>query len=361
MFGLISLILLHSSALADVPQEFLAKHQAREEMIQTSMVRSVWKDFVNGQPTRRDRQTIYRDDLSRRRIQMESEQMTDDGHWVRHEQVPYEWDVLFNGEIAASMTFDPRKNRIGEPLKKSERGEYSTAQIFGEDTILKSQRTPLSFADGIVTRLEAALQNNQPVEVKSEESGLTTLRFPNNEENEFWVFQIDRSRDWIPVMISLVRETNDMDKLVMRTDFEYAKTETGIWYPKKGVHRYFGSRSKDETPLRETRFEVIECRINDPDFDESIFEIVLAPDTAVWDARYDVDYRVGGEKVFTKQLTELAEQALSAAQAKHTEEELLKAPLDRNNGNRMWILLWINVAILALILSWLGYRRWIAR
>ena len=320
------------------------------------MVRSTWEDFGKGKPTRRDRQTIYFDNFGRRRLQMQSEQPQEDGTWVPHEQVPYEWDQLFDGSLTASMTHDPRKDRVGNIPGQGVKAGYRTAQIFDGEKDINNQRTAITFANGIINVLESALKNKIPIEVMSDTEVQVAIRFADDKDGEFWSFEVDKTRDWVPTMIARV---NQAGKAIMRTDFEYAATSTGFWYPKKGIHRYFHDRPEAETPLRETRFEVTECRINEPDFDEDIFKIALHPDTAVSDLRYGVNYRIGTENTYTNQLTALAQSALDAKKADPDGlgPRALPSPVGRSRG----ILVWINVAIVAVIIAFVVGRRWMAK
>jgi hypothetical protein len=349
----LALVLLLEAPPSGVPQTFVAHYHARAQALQTGVVRSVWEDFDEKKPTRRDRQTVYLDNLGRRRLQMQSEQPKGDGTWVRHEQVPYEWDKLFDGEITASLTFDPRKDRVGnDPAPGAKTSGYRAAQIFNGEWEIKKQRSPLSFADGIVTRLESAIQNSERVELEEDTAGRATLRFPNDKDGGFWRLTVDKTRDWVPVMIA---QCDKSAKVLMRTDLEYATTASAIWYPKKGSLRYYGNRLESETPLYETRFEVTECRINDPQFDEGIFTIKLDPETAVWDSRYNVNYRIGDEQIIGERLEGLAKAALAVQKL-----EPPAIPDSRRAGGR-WMLVWANAALLALLLAGVGFRRWVKR
>jgi hypothetical protein len=333
------------------PQEFAKRYRARQQSIQTATVRSTWEDFKDGKPTRRDRQTIYIDMLGRRRLQMQSEQRQEDGTWVPHEQVPYEWDRLFDGSLTASMTFDPRKDRVGNTPKEGSKSKgYRTAQIFDGRKDVDDARTALTFADGIITILESTIKNKIPVDVKDETESQVTFHFADDKDGEFWICEADKTRDWEPVVIARVDQSG---KAIMRTDFEYATTSFGLLYPQKGIHRYYGDRSEQDTPLWETRFEVTECKINEPDFDEDIFKIALYPDTAVFDSRYDVNYRVGTENTYTSQLAALAQSALEA------QKENPEGPPPEKRA--FPIVGWVNLVVGAVVIAVIIGRRWLAK
>jgi len=336
-------------------QEFLTRYRAREHAIQTAVVQSTWNDSKDGKPSRRDRQTIYLDHLGRRRLILSSEQPGKNASWIPHESVPYEWDQLYDGELTASMTFDPRVDRMGLPPKDNKPSGYRAAQIFDGEKDIKHQRTPLGFADGIVTKLESALKNNQVIEVTSETDSQIAFRFPDDKDGQFWTFVVDKTSDWVPTTVAWV---NHSGKALMRSEFEYARTATGFWYPKRVFHRVFGNKSEDSVPLRETQFEVTECRINEPEFDEDVFKIKLHPDTAIWDSRYDVNYRIGAENAFTSQLEALAKAALAAQQAAEKGLTGMRPSPRGGTGSRALILIGINLAVVVLIVAGLGYRRW---
>jgi hypothetical protein len=134
-------------------------------------------------------------------------------------------------------------------------------------------------------------------------------------------------------------------------------TDIGFLYPKKGIHRYFHDQPETETPLRETRFEVTECRINEPDFDEEIFKIALHPDTAVSDLRYGVNYRTGVENTYTTQLAALSEAALAEASLEQARIDAAMAAAPLPVARNMSILLWINFAIVVGIIAVVAGRR----
>ena len=139
------------------------------------------------------------------------------------------------------------------------------------------------------------------------------------------------------------------------------KTNSGFWYLKKGTLRYFHDRSEQETPLWEMRFEVTECKINEPDFDEEIFKIALHPDTAVSDLRYGVNYRIGTENTYTTQLAALSQAALDAKKADPDGlgPRVSTPPTSGRRGR--WILFWVNVAIVAAVVGVLVVRRRLAK
>ncbi|MEK6261970.1 MAG: hypothetical protein AABP62_25510 [Planctomycetota bacterium] len=358
MIQALALALLLAQDAQSSPQEFIKRYRAREQSIQTGMVQSTWEDFEKGQPTRRDRQTNYQDSLGRRRLQLQSETPQKDGTWIPHAQVPYLWDQLFDGELTASMTFDPRKDRDGSAPNKGAKTGYRSAQVFDGAKDVDQLRSALTFANGNITVLESALQNKIPIEVKNETEKKVAFHFTDDKSGKLWIFEADKSRDWIPTMIARVDQAG---KAILRTELEYATTGTGFWYPKKGIHRYHHDQPESETPLWEMRFEVTECKINEPDFNEDIFKIVLHPDTAVSDLRYGVNYRIGTENTYTTQLAALAKSALDSQKANPDglgERVPLTPPRD---GRGRWILVWVNVAILAVIVAFVVSRRWMAK
>jgi hypothetical protein len=252
------------------------------------------------------------------------------------------------------MTFDPRKDRVGNVPSQGAKAGYRTAQIFDGEKDVNNQRTAITFADGIITVLGSALKNKIPMETKSETGMQVVFRFADDKDGEFWRFEVDKTRDWVPTMIARI---NQSGKAIMRTDFEYATTSSGFWYPQKAIHRYFHDQPESETPLRETRFEVAECRINDPDFDEDIFKIALYPDTAVFDSRYGVNYRIGTENTYTNQLAALAQSALEAQKA--NPDGL--GPRVELSRRELPIVLWINIVMVGVVISFIVGRRWRAK
>ncbi len=95
-------------------------------------------------------------------------------------------------------------------------------------------------------------------------------------------------------------------------------------------------------------------KVNDPDFDQSVFVAVLEPDTAVSDLRYKVTYRVGDERVLTDQLKALAEEAKRVAPP-----ETVLTPLEpAKRSNWFYLLVFLNaLLLLGAASAWLIRRR----
>lgn len=331
------------------PQACVDRYQARLKAIENLVITSEWQDSVNGKPTRRDFQTLVEDNLGRRRLKMISEVPAPDGTWVRGVHTPYDWDFLYDGQITANMTFDPRKDRVGKDLKPGEKGGYHTVQISdGHWEGLKNQRTPIQFATPSIDLMEAALQNKQNVETEVVGEDRLAFRVPGKRD-DFLRIEVDRSRDMVPVLLAQ-QDTAGHTQLLTR--MEYAQTPTGALYIKKCTHSYFGDRSPDETPLRETVFDVTDCKINDPDFSEDHFRYSLVSDTVVQDLRFGVLYRTGETVAVTESLTALANAAIE--QKKKDEAANGGKPIP---GSKSYFVLWINLLAFAAVIGFAIWRQ----
>jgi hypothetical protein len=325
------------------PQDCVERYRARLASIENIVVASKWQDSLKGRPIRRDYQTLIEDNLRRRRLKMTSEEPASDGNWVRNKNTPYDWDFLYDGQITANMTFDPRKDRVGKDLKPGETGGYHTVQISdGHWEGLKNQRTPLQFATPSIDLMEAALQNKQTIETETLGNDRMAFRVPGKTHDDFVRIEVDLSRDMVPLVLE---QQDAAGNTLMVTKMVYAETPTGAFYIKNCKHSYFGDQPHSETPLRETVFEVTECKINDPEFSEDHFRYSLGPDTAVQDLRFGVLYRTGETVAVTERLTALANAAIE--QKKKDEEAERGKPFLAPIRNYV---LWINLlAIAALI------------
>jgi hypothetical protein len=330
---------------AAAPQECLRRYQTRQQRLDNAVMKSIWEDFRNGNPVRRDYQTQIIDSLNRWRLKMASEQYSD-GKWIRHDETPYEWDVVYDGEITANIVFEPGKNRVGKEPGTGDAKGYRVAQIYGYDWEgLKDQRTPLTFCDPYFNALQSAISNRQPIQVAEISGDRIEIVFPADQRAQFYRFEIDVGRDWIPVLLSVQSEQGIPSSLTM---LEYAETDSGVLYIKSGVHQSFTSSSQDARPLHETRFKITDAQINDPGFSDAMFEIVLTDDTLVQDMRYQaVSYRIGEERVVTQQLAALSQAALDAA---HRSGQLPR------RRDWMW-LMWFNAVLVAVLSVWFFLRR----
>jgi hypothetical protein len=111
--------------------------------------------------------------------------------------------------------------------------------------------------------------------------------------------------------------TNVSGERVSEYEKEYKELPAGSkqWVPVKGVSRTLvsftnevplpqGGTRREVIPPRESRFECLEYRVDDPEFTDAVFTILLPAGTYMSDWRIQKDYRLTSDTVIPAQIPE---------------------------------------------------------
>ncbi len=291
-------------------KEILAHLRQRDELVQNLHMEAAYQDLEEGKLSRWEEQTSYRDDLGRIRIITESGAYDTEGAPTRPPKQA-RTNAIYDGEKTVVARLHTGLDNKGQVVDGA---EYRAAQVFDTSKSspwnLAKRRNP--FADStnrVVMGLEEALVDGRPVSVERVDTAGNAYRVSYSEfygeELLHCLAVIDGDRDWVVTQVDLF---DDEQHLVRTAKYDYQEEE-GNWVPTRGSDRFLGERNADAVPLRETRFTADVVRVNDPAFDESVFDVVLEAGTAVQDTRYQVSYQVGTEGAIGDNLYALAQEA----------------------------------------------------
>jgi hypothetical protein len=341
-------------------EEILARLRNRREHVENLALEARWTEFVDGEPVAIERAVIHKDHLGRVRVHY---------HYGQEGSPLKEVDDLYNGEITVNAIDDPNLNRMAEPHTDQTRDpndRYMVATIyeglFGGSGPNR-HRNPFSFIDEMVTgALSRALDAGASAEVKPRDAHgkvwEVSWRAPPEAgfRRRRHVVVVDGQRGW--VVTSYEEYSLDDDKLDVRTTCEYAPDSNGVWLARSGRWQSWWKKPVNEPPAKEWRFEVDRIVLNDPGFDERVFEVALKPGTFVNDMRFDVAYRVGQEGAVGSELAALAQEA--AAKNAANRRRLEPQPVDlskRRLGTTRPILIGVSALVFVAMLCLWGWRR----
>ncbi len=290
-------------------KEVIAGIKMARTEFKNATITSEWEEEWDGVPKSWESQKWTWDHFGRRRLTYRHGRVGDQReHLPPNESL--EIDTLFDGEVLLNQQYYPDRDRQGgnDPdLTKGYRASIVSDAAAPARRELESHRNPLEYLWNTAMReLGHCEANEVPIAVR-EIDGLTELEFvpPSTGDDS-------------PVR-SIVRvDMNRGPSLVSWSTFDAAGKMTseiatklgesnGRWIATEGSHRNWGERATSSPPIFDWHFRVTEFVVNDPNFDDQIFRINLAPDTAVSDTRFKVAYRVGAKQATVNELAKLAE------------------------------------------------------
>lgn len=301
------LVTEHAHGAPPTPQEVLRHLRARQEILENLALSARWWEYKNGNLVGTEVQTIHMDSLGRIRVQHE--------HGAPGSPLR-ELDDLYDGELTVNFVNDPNRNRLGEPqtdATKAEGERYVAAII--HDGLHRGgpgrHRNPFTFFDvsaiGTLSRTVAA---GGTVAVEPEGS-LIKLECRLAPEDDPYRIQhqifIDPAKGWA---VTSEEQYYSDGQLAKQKSSAELRESNGVWVPMRGNSTTW-SPKKPDAPSREWRFSVEWVKANDPDFDESVFQVSLPPGTYVSDTRFGESYRIGSERATSAALTELGQKAVA--------------------------------------------------
>lgn len=338
LLALILFALPTHGVLAAFPtaSEVLAKLRARRESVRNVRLEARWQEYEKGRPSRWSEDRICRDNLGRIRI------ICYHGSGAIGTGPRKMVNDLFNGEMTIQELRDPTRDHFGKSLK-SDRQLNSPSRFWvaiindGEwppQGGLSSHRDPLTCVDGpVINDLSKLISSGTSVVVKpvGKQQDLYEVRYkldsksdPDHLERRFMV---DAAKGWVITRYEQSFQNGKSARLIV-CDYK-ANNVSGLWIPAKG--QFLNLWGKD-VPDLDWRFSVRGCVVNDPAFDESIFDIKLTKGVYVTDNRYKVSYTVGEDVVSGDDLAGLAERAREAEDARRKPRGIV----DDTRGGLRW-------------------------
>lgn len=307
LFAVLSAVLFGVPSLAaePTPEDILRHLRAREEGLENLALTARWWEYEHGTLVGTEVQTIHMDALGRIRVQHE--------HGAPGSPLR-KLDDLYDGELTVNFVDDPNRNRLGEPQTDATKaeGERYVAAIIHDGLHRggpRRHRNPFTFFD-VSGDLSRTLAGGGEVDVEPEGS-LIKLECRLAPEDDPYRIQhrilIDSAKGWA---VTSHEQYYPDGRLAARKTCEELTHSNGIWVPVRGDRKSW-SVNGSETPSREWRFSVESVKANDPNFDESVFEVALPPGTYVSDTRFHQSYTIGSESASSDALTELGQQAVA--------------------------------------------------
>ena len=316
------LLLIPRSALhaGNIPSaaEIVQKLEERAKAVRNARCTALYEQFVDGTPTRWTRSTTHFDDQGPEG-EMRAKHFLEHGVYEGEKRIPQKSECyLYNGRITVHFRYNERifLQGIGTNAMVSHGPGPVRSGPLG-------LRNPLrSLPESLLSELKAAERDGRAVRIvqrQDDNEGLYEIHLRRTLDEKHWfddVMVVDESRSCIPISND---RTNRDGVLVFSHTAKYTEV-SGTWMPTEGFTKSplastfntptaQGAARQITIPAHEWRFRVEEISLNDPDFPEDVLQVVLEPGTFVWDKRYRVDYRVGGDRAFEADLVRLAEEA----------------------------------------------------
>lgn len=316
------LLFILSEKEAQTPARILEGLRSRHDAVENLRIEAAWEEFENGKPSAWEEGTIVRDKLGQIRVRYHHGPgaLPPGGQPPRPARLV---DNLFNGEISVSMQDDPGLDRLGKPLrpgvKTDPNNRYRSVLIHDGKFAggLDSHRNPFTFMDiTVMGDLSALLADKKPVAVEpvTGQPGVYELRYEREAKHRV---RVDVGKGWV---VTEHERSSLEEKWVSRKGCDYQRSEGGLWVPTTGHWRNWGKTDTSSTPALEWRFKVHRVAVNDPRFDERVFDIRLEREFSVYDTRLHCSYHVEKDFVSGGDLTRLAYDALAAQSARQRTE-----------------------------------------
>jgi thiol-disulfide isomerase/thioredoxin len=319
------------------PNDVLDRLNASRKAVSNATFDSVWKTFDDGSKspdgktrgsTRWERQTFYWDDLGRRRIMAHGGPVSQDGRMLEEED-PGLSDEYFTGEITVSGGFHPKWDRQGgKPASpKDARNAEGYRNVIISDAAsglrrgLESIRNPLEYMHIVAANTIGVAVQRGDGTVRGAKDGRLAVDITHTDPDSPYartVVIVMPEQNWpVESLRSYMGDGNLAREIVC----DYKKQEDGLWVPIRLRHTHWGERKQGDLPYWIWSCEVTKGILNDPSFDQHVFDLRLKPDTWVSDTRYKVSYRIGRKEAVA---SDLDRYAAEARKAEEDDQKLLK-------------------------------------
>lgn len=288
---------------------FAAKSLTREQLLSHLRDRDArcascisiadWTDATPGSANGWSVTTIHEHQDGRIKVHSESGTFGEDGR-----RVPAECrqrTELYNGTITVRWDWHPDRDEVGNPLeaealKKPHPGYHSALVWDGLFHDPHSTRTPWGIAQGHLTRSLAAITEGEgECRIEPLEPGTNryrvTYRLPAASEDQLtYTAEVDGERGWI---VPRIEGRNAEGQIVLEGITEFRRTEEGAWVPTTAAWIVWGGgKTEGAHPVLEWRCQVKRFDVSPPDLTDKSFDVVLAPNTSVYDVRHKIGYRM---------------------------------------------------------------------
>jgi hypothetical protein len=278
----------------------------------------LYEDRVLGQPTEWWRASLYADEFGRVLSLDEKGLRNTDGF---HPRAKHSW--IYNGEtyMMIDFTYDRRLGPLvgaGKLIHASyvipPPGDSGTLNLSVRGALREIMSTSLLFS------LQKRLEKKEPILISwlgDPTDGLVQIAW-----DDLPPAGTKRSHTWVADMNkggAVVAEHQTNSSGVRDSDYEaeYEELPPGSkrWIATKGISRLLlpltvespdphGRTVKDVIPARESRFELLAYKNDDPDFTDGVFTVLLPAGTYISDGRIQRDYRLQSDRLIPAQIPE---------------------------------------------------------
>lgn len=279
--------------------EILEKAKATPEPVRNVFTVLASQIIENGQRKKWSEIVTYADDTGRRRVDTQHGIFGEQG-----ERVPTTRErTIFDGRIHAEYDF----NYSLKAGPKKPEGTITSVGIYDQ----KRRQVSGTFPDNTALRREnnsrmLALADPGSIKCASLDAGVFEIQFTvssiNGAKQPTTTHRaiVDASKGWAVVKDTITAADGTLN---VKSSRETAQTINGFWFTKDWQIERFKTSKGDlalpngkvaniNVPPSTHLSTITEIKVNDPEFSDEAFRIVLPARAMVWDSRYQIDYRV---------------------------------------------------------------------
>jgi hypothetical protein len=267
-------------AAVPTPAQILERLRARRDSVENLVVEASWEEYQNDKPSAWEDGAIYRDKQGRIRIRYHHGPGALESADKNNAKLV---DETYNGKFTVNTSEDPTLDRLGNPLKPDAIADptnrYRSVMIYNhkfpspEWSAAESHRNPFKCMDEPVIReLSVLLAASKTVAVKpvNGQQGVYELGYeldPKNDPDHLTHrVQVDAGKGWV---VTRHEQFFPDGKSARLSTCDYRRGEDGWWVPTAGQFRHLWGK---EVPNLDWRFKAGRVVVNDPHFDQSIFQ-----------------------------------------------------------------------------------------
>jgi protocatechuate 3,4-dioxygenase beta subunit len=265
-------------AAVPTPARILEKLRARRDSVENLLVEASWEDYENEKPSSWEDGAIYRDKQGRIRVRYHH----GPGALASADKKNAKMiDETYTGKFTVNAREDPTLDRLGKPRKPGELPEptdrYRSVMIYNgkwprDRVAAESHRNPFYCMDGVIgdlSRLLAAAKTVSIEPVKGQ-PGVYELGYELDPQDDPHHLKhrvlVDAGKGWV---VTRHEQFFPDGKSARLSTCDYRRGEDGWWVPSAGQFRNLWGR---QVPDLDWRFKVGRVVVNDPRFDQSVFQ-----------------------------------------------------------------------------------------
>jgi hypothetical protein len=289
------------------------------------------EDRVQGQPIEWWRASLYADEFGRV-LSLDEKGLRDANGF--HLRTKHSW--VYNGEtyMMIDFTYDRRLGPLvgaGKLIHASyvipPPGDGGTLNLSMRGALRQSMSMALLFS------LQERLKKKEQISIfwfGDPQDGLIQITWDSlppagKRRSHAWIADMNKSG-----AVVAEHQTNSSGERDSDYKAEYKEIPPGskLWIATRGVSRLLLPRSiespdphggtvKDVIPPRESQFELLEYKNDDPDFNDGVFTVLLPAGTYMSDGRIQKDYRLNRDTVIPAQVPEKPRPLFRALETKN--------------------------------------------